>query len=102
MKAYCTYCSAQKNASIKTLTAIQRYESSRIFFVHQLAQERNIEFFILSGKFGLLHPNDELPNYDHLLKSSEIDSHAKKVANQIQERSLTEIVFFCKTCSTRR
>ena len=96
MKAYCTYCSALKDSSRNVLPAIKRYKSQRINSVYNGALLLNVKFYIFSGKYGLLHPNDEIPYYDHLLQSSEIEEHAKKVADQIVELGFTEILFYTR------
>jgi cytoplasmic iron level regulating protein YaaA (DUF328/UPF0246 family) len=42
------------------------------------------KFLILSGKYGILEPSDPIPYYDHLLQSSEVSEHSKKVADQLE------------------
>lgn len=97
MKAYCTYCSAQKDPSQKMLPAIKRYKSQRIRSVYEESQKEKHKFIIFSGKFGLLYPNDEVPFYDHLLRISEVEEHAKKIADQIDEMGFNQIVFFVRS-----
>lgn len=92
--AYCTYCSAEKINATFSLPAIELYKSNRISKVYQLAQDANVVFVILSGKYGLLQPNERINYYDHLLISSEVPAHAKLVAEQISSKNITELVFF--------
>lgn len=96
MKAYCTYCSSNKDSSELKRSAIKRYKSKRITTVYQEAQRLNVQFYIFSGKFGLLNPEVEVPYYDHLLQSAEVKEHAKKVVHQIENFGLQEIVFFAR------
>jgi hypothetical protein len=83
-KIYVTYCSAQKNESEKEIKAIDRYISERIAHVRALAKQDKADFMILSGKFGLLNPNDLIPYYDHLLKAFETARLSKTVARQLK------------------
>lgn len=97
MKAFCTYCSAQKDTTLKMIPAIKRYKSQRIISVYSESLRQKHEFIILSGKFGLLYPNDEVPFYDHLLKHSEVEELAQIVDRQIKLMGLSEIVFFTRS-----
>lgn len=83
-KIYVTYCSAEKNPIEKEIKAIDRYRSERIDYVRALAKQDNADFMILSGKFGLLLPTDNIPNYDHLLKAFETTRLSKTVARQLK------------------
>jgi hypothetical protein len=94
MIAYATYCSAQKNYSKKPVPAIELYDSDRISKVFELAKIQNVKFVILSGKHGLLEPNQEINYYDHLLIQSEVETHANVIATQITSKYIREIVFF--------
>jgi protein tyrosine phosphatase (PTP) superfamily phosphohydrolase (DUF442 family) len=53
-----------------------------------------LKFFILSGKYGILEPSDPIPYYDHLLQSSEVSEHSKKVADQLEALGVKNIIFF--------
>lgn len=53
-----------------------------------------VNFFILSGEYGLLALDEPIPYYDHLLVADEIEAHAFKLAEQIKRYSITQIVFF--------
>lgn len=52
---------------------------------------------IFSGYFGLIHADQLLPDYDHLLRESQVEYHAKFVAVQIKENDITEIEFHSRT-----
>ncbi len=80
MTIFCTYCSAKKDRSQGELPAIQRYRSHRIKSVYIAAVSLGLKFLILSGEYVILEPSDPIPYYDHLLQSSEVSEHSKKVA----------------------
>ena len=94
MFAYCTYCSADKYYSEVQIPAIHLYNSERIAKVFEAAKQANTAFLILSGKYGVIYPNEEVSYYDHLLKSSEIENHSDLIASQIKSKKITSIEFF--------
>ena len=100
MLAYLTYCSAQKNFSKKEISAIELYNSQRITNIARRAKKDNIHFCILSGKYGLLDLDQKIAYYDHLLKPSEIETHANVIASQITSKCISEIVFFTNPVET--
>lgn len=93
-KIYVTYCSAEKNPIEKEIKAIDRYRSERINYVRALAKQDKADFMILSGKFGLLQPTDQIPNYDHLLKAFETTRLSKTVARQMKNLKGKSIVMY--------
>ncbi len=94
MLAYFTYCSAEKNYSNRSISAIKLYKSERISNVHKDAQANNIQMFILSGKYGVISAQHKINYYDHLLKDEEVDMHSELVTNQLKELGIRELVFF--------
>ena len=94
MTFFCTYCSAKKDRSQGELAAIQRYQSLRINSVYLAAVSLGLNFFILSGKYGILEPSEPIPYYDHLLQSSEVSEHSKKVADQLEKLGVKDVIFF--------
>lgn len=90
---YCTYCSAAKNQRKQKLPAIQLYKSKRIESVLQSAENDGIQFLILSGKYGLVEPDEEIDYYDHLLLPSEVDEHSILVASQLKLKKITKLLF---------
>jgi hypothetical protein len=94
MIVFCTYCSKEKSNNQGDMPALARYDSERIKKVYNAAEAIGYEFRILSGKFGLLAPFDQIPYYDHLLKSSEVNNHAKKVSFDLIELQADEVIFF--------
>jgi hypothetical protein len=96
MYAFCTYCSAEKNTEPGKVPAIHRYLSARIEKVYAAASQLGIGFFILSGEFGLIPPEQSIPWYDHLLQPEEVSGLAERMVKQIQEHRITGIVYFTK------
>lgn len=94
MTIFSTYCSAEKAVDGELLPSIERYQSERIKRIYAAALVCDLRFYILSGEFGLLAPNALIPYYDHLLVSDEIETHSTKVAAQIKQLGITQIVFF--------
>jgi hypothetical protein len=94
MTVFCTYCAANKDRSQGEIPAIQRYRSHRIKSVYTAAMSLGLKFFILSGKYGILEPCDPIPYYDHLLQSSEVSEHSKKVADQLEALGVKDLIFF--------
>lgn len=94
MTAFSTYCSAEKQIDDAPLPAIERYRSDRIKRIYSAALTCGARFFILSGEFGLLLPTQQIPYYDHLLTGDEVELHSIKVAEQIKQYDLTQILFF--------
>ncbi|MBS1789129.1 MAG: hypothetical protein JST85_15480 [Acidobacteria bacterium] len=94
MTIFSTYCSAEKEVADGLLPAIERYRSERIKRIYSAALVCGVGFFILSGEFGLLSPNEPIPYYDHLLTGNEVESHSGKIAGQIKQCGITQIIFF--------
>ncbi len=94
MIIFSTYCSAEKETVEQPLPAIQRYRSERIKRIYSAALICGAGFFILSGEFGLLTPTEPIPYYDHLLVGDEVETHSVKVAEQIKQYGITQIIFF--------
>lgn len=93
MKIVCTYCSAKKKKDGGHLPAVQRYQSDRIARLAQEAEQRGLEFMILSGQFGLIAADEPLPWYDHLLQPEEVDTLAGKVAATLRLLQAREVEY---------
>lgn len=94
MTAFLTYCSAEKETYEHPLPAINRYRSDRIRRIYSAAESAGTGFFILSGEYGLLKPNEPIPYYDHLLVGDEVEAHSATIAAQIKQHGITQIIFF--------
>jgi tetratricopeptide (TPR) repeat protein len=102
MNAFCTYCSASKSHEPGDLPAVERYLSTRITRVHQAASLLGLDFYILSGEFGLIPPSKPIPYYDHLLKPEEVRGLAVVAAEQLDEYGVGGLVYFTEPLASSR
>lgn len=100
MTIFCTYCSGDKDTSEYPLPAIDRYDSYRINQIKQAATSVGLEYFILSGLYGLIHASKAIPYYDHQLQPDEVADHTIKVSQQLKGHGIQHIVFFSKPISS--
>ncbi len=94
MHAFCTYCSKDKSDEPGDIPAIRRYKSARIDNVYAAACKLGVGFYILSGEFGLIPPEQPIPCYDHLLQADQVSHLAGLVAGQIKQHGITGLVYF--------
>ncbi|XKT75205.1 MAG: DUF6884 domain-containing protein [Patescibacteria group bacterium UBA2103] len=94
MKIICTICSKKKNTQTGFLPAKDRYLGDHINTASNISQKQKCEFFILSGKYGLIHAQEPIPYYDYLLTDDAADKLTEKVGAQIKENNITEIIFY--------
>lgn len=94
MKAYITYCSAEKDKSEGHLWAIKRYKSQRIDKVYNIAKKNDALFLILSGKYGILEADSIIEYYDHLLNDDEVHLHSEKIAKQLNSKKISHLIFY--------
>lgn len=92
-----TYCSRDKDPSVGLLPAVDRYLSPRIGLSHDAAAMLGAGFRILSGLYGLLEPDREIPDYDHLLTSDQVSRHAEKIEQQLRESAMERVIFITRT-----
>lgn len=92
-----TYCSRDKDPAAGLLPAVDRYLSSRIRASHEAASILETGFFILSGFYGILDPDQEIPEYDYLLTSDQVPHHAGKVEPQLRESAAERVIFITRT-----
>lgn len=90
-----TYCCRRKSDDAGDIPAIARYLSPRIDAARAKAEELGADFFILSGRFGLLRPTDTIPNYDYLMVSADVSAMVEKVAPLLAYYS--QVIFFERT-----
>jgi len=94
MKIYCTTCSKEKVEDKEKINAIKRYISPRINSIYKKSQKDHVEFRILSGKFGLLRPNEKIPAYNQKLEMKNIPNLINIIKSQISSQNINEIIFF--------
>lgn len=64
--------------------------------MHNAALQLDIGFFILSGEFGLIPPDQPIPWYDHLLTAPEVPALVARLAGQIDQYGITRLVYFTR------
>ena len=89
----CTICCREKDHSPGLLPASRRYLSDRIRRVYQLAREAGLGFVILSGRFGLISPDQPIPYYDQLLREDEAKEMSGRVADFLKKNEVKKIIF---------
>jgi hypothetical protein len=94
MHAFCTYCSNAKSKDEGEIPAIKRYRDPRIRKVCEAASILEIEFYILSGEFGLIPPDRPIPWYDHLLLPEEVDELVERMVAQIRHYKIDGVTYF--------
>ena len=92
-----TYCSGDKDAAPGLLPAVDRYLSSRIRAACEAASLLKKGFRILSGLYGLLEPEREIPAYDHLLTTDKVPDHVLVLAQQLRESAAERVIFITRT-----
>lgn len=95
-KALITICSREKSKKEGLEPAIERYKSERIKEVYEEADRQGVDFFILSGEFGILSSDDKIPDYDHLLKEEEVPGLTSKVAKKLRQYQIDQVDFYTK------
>jgi tetratricopeptide (TPR) repeat protein len=70
--------------------------SERIERVHAAASSLKLPFLILSGRFGLIQPEQRIPAYDHLLKSQEVPALIELVLGQVPPLGIDRFVYCTK------
>lgn len=102
MTLHITYCSKDKDRTRKNLSAIQRYDSDRISRIKALTEQKDEDFAILSGKYGLIGPEEEIPFYDELLHEKDIPQLITGVKNFLQSRDVGKVVYHTKKVEGKR
>lgn len=94
MKIICTICSKKKRDDIALLPARVRYTAPHIQFTEEKSKESGLPFFILSGKYGIISADREIPNYDYYLEMNQAEELSKAIGEQLRIEKITEIDFY--------
>lgn len=100
MEYFCTPCSKRKRRAAGTLPARERYLSRRIRHVLEQGRRHTRPVVILSGRYGLLEPNETIPWYDQPLTAESIDAITEVVARQLAAKGVTSLVLYALPRST--
>jgi hypothetical protein len=80
------------------MPAIERYRNPRINNIYFAAMSSRAQFFILSGKYGLLRPCHPIPYYNHKLETlEEVKALTKHVVRQLRRYEINRLVYFTKS-----
>ncbi|MFO7794273.1 MAG: hypothetical protein R6V35_04845 [Candidatus Nanohaloarchaea archaeon] len=102
MTLHITYCTKEKDRTRKDLPAIERYDSERIDRIKALAEKRNEDFAILSGKYGLIWPEEEIPFYDELLRERNIPQLITGVKNFLESHNVDKVIYHTRKLENER
>ena len=94
MTLHITPGSRDKNRARKNLEAIKRYDSERIDQVKTVADQRNEEFTILSGKYGVIRPEEKIPFHDEMVREMNISELLTHVKNFLQSKNVDEVIYY--------
>lgn len=97
MKILCTYCSRKKDDSEDMLPAYKRYLGKHIKKVHNIATDKGLQYYILSGKFGLIFHQHEIEWYDFLLKCEDVSALIGRLQIQIKEKHISSIDYYTES-----
>jgi hypothetical protein len=99
---YCTHSSQEKDDDPGLLPAHKRYTGTHVKRVELIAAERSIPFYILSGIHGFISWEEQIPYYEHLLKSEEVLPLVDKLCVQLEKVGMEKLHYFTKTTSEER
>ncbi len=97
MFAFCTYCSRDKTETSGSIPAIERYLGARIQSVYAASASLGVDFYILSGEFGLLPPQQPIPWYDHRLEPEEVGPLVDRLCGQLASFGISGLVYFTRS-----
>jgi len=97
MKIIATICSRRKLEDGGLLPAYKRYTGDHIKVVYDIARKSGGHLYILSGKFGLIAADTEIPYYDYYLEDSKVEELSEIVAEQFREHGVKEVDFYTES-----
>lgn len=100
MEYLCTTCCKEKRDDETLLPAARRYLSPRIDAVLAKGAQTNKPVVILSGKFGLLGPDDPIPHYDLVLEEDDVPAMRKLLVGHLKERGVSRLIFYGPSLDT--
>ena len=100
MEYICTTCCKDKKEDEGLLPATQRYLSERIEFVCSESRKLNKPFIILSGKYGFIDSDFEIPWYDQKLEPEDVEDFVPHLVEQLCRKEVSEITFYGRPPTT--
>ena len=95
-----TTCSKEKRLDAGLLPAAQRYASGRIAAVVARGQQLGTTVFILSGKYGLLGPGEEIEWYDRPLTAEDEPAITELVTRRLAAANADRVIFYAEPIDT--
>ena len=95
-----TTCSKEKRPDAGLLPAAQRYVSARIAAVVARGQQLGQMVFILSGKYGLLGPGEEIGWYDRPLTAEDEPAITEVVTTRLAAVNADRVIFYAEPIDT--
>ena len=102
IRVICAICSRQKSEKSGLIPAHLRYTSPRIQVIKNIANKEGVPFFILSGKYGFISADKEVPYYDYLLTLDGVKKLVPIVIQQLNEFEIGQIDFYTKPIEGNR
>jgi hypothetical protein len=96
MEVICTTCCKDKSEAEGLLPAVQRYLSERIDFVSKEAKKLGKPLIILSGKYGFIAADHEIPWYDQALEAGRVAGMLPMLVEQLEGMQVSRIVFYAQ------
>jgi hypothetical protein len=96
----CTTCCKEKRLDEKPLPAVERYLSPRIRETIREGRRSVRPVLILSGRYGLLDPQQPIPWYDQALTTDAVDELVPRVIGQLRDFGVSRLVFQARDRST--
>jgi len=94
MEYLCTTCCQRKRRTLQRIPALERYLSRRIRLVWKESRRLHKPLLILSGKYGLLTPDEKISFYDHALQREEIEDLLSTLKKQLASHQVSRLVFY--------
>ncbi|MCH9647285.1 MAG: phytanoyl-CoA dioxygenase family protein [Deltaproteobacteria bacterium] len=100
MEVLCTTCCQEKRPTATPLPASHLYLSKRLHDVLEEGERLGKVVLILSGKFGLVRPQDLLPWYDHALLPQEVEGLVPQLTEALSRIGVSQIHFYALPATT--
>lgn len=93
----CTHDSTSERDDEGLLPAYRRYRSNRIREVYDRAVMNGIRCFILTGEYGLLDAEADIPAGNRRLESHGVAEMVNIVAEQLRQQSVTHLSYITQS-----
>ncbi|HEV2375299.1 MAG TPA: hypothetical protein VGS19_24465 [Streptosporangiaceae bacterium] len=100
MDVLITTCSQEKRLDADLLPAAQRYLSGRISTVVTRGRALGKKVFILSGKYGLVTPDEEIEWYDRPLTAEDEPAIIELVTRRLAAENIDQVTFYAEPVDT--